>query len=247
LYLIDTSDINPINRGTPKQISSNFPQTDWSDFTFDFSPNGRQVLAQHLSKKINYLLSLDAGITQDKLLDITAKIPIIKEDWDNQNSILFTNRIQKIPKSIQPLISTESAKHLIHSSSDEKILYLAKKDGILDKNLISAPPAQSTQQQTREIKSGNYYVYDLIEDTNFLIGNQSQIINPNWIPFSNTIVYVQEDKIKIVEYDSTNNNTIFAGNFDENHVFTWPDGNKLLVLTSAYSGSQDNLYSITIR
>ncbi len=247
LYLIDTSDINPINRGTPKQIASNFSQTNWLDFTFEFSPNARQILAQSTSKKVNYLLSLDSGITQDKLLDVTAKLSIIKEDWDNQNQIILNNRLAKIPKNIQPLISTQSAKHLIYSSSDEKILYLANKDGNLDNNYISPPPAQSTQTQTRNIIANNYYVYDLLEDTNFYIGSQKDITNPSWIPFSNTIFYTQEDKIKIIEYDATNINTIFAGTFDKNHVFSWPDGNKLLVLTSAYSGAQNNLYSITIR
>ncbi|HAP37660.1 hypothetical protein A2574_01425 [Candidatus Shapirobacteria bacterium RIFOXYD1_FULL_38_32] len=246
LYLVEITD-NPllINKNIPRQISPNYPGTDWSQASFEFSPNSRQFIATFPGDI--YLLSLDTPITSKSLLDITPQLASIKQDWQTQTDQIIKAKIDKLPASIQALVSTASANDISFSTSEDKILYLAIKDANLPQNIITPPPAQSTQQQHRDIKSQNYYVYDLKDDTNFLIGPSLDIHQPQWLPGSTNIIYNQSDKIKVVEYDSTNLKTVFAGKFDQNAIYVSADGNKIITLTSAYHSAPENLYAITIR
>ena len=82
--------------------------------------------------------------------------------------------------------------------------------------------------------------------TNFLIGNSS-LENLNWLANSNNLIYTEDQKIQTVEYDNTNKQTLFAGTFNKNAVYTWLDGNKIITLIAPYNQAQENLYSISIR
>jgi len=68
-----------------------------------------------------------------------------------------------------------------------------------------------------------------------------------WLATSRHLVYIQEEKINVVEADSTNRQTLYAGPFENGFVFPWPDGSKLVILTSLHSDSPANLYAVTIR
>jgi hypothetical protein len=246
LYQIALNDsIIPLGQNLPRQLAPNFPNIDWSKFTFSFSPNSRQVLANF--KDTHYLISLDSPITLKNIQDVTARLSLIKEDWQNQSLQMTLAKLDHVPAEIKNLVSTDSAKNISLSPSEDKIFYLAKTDGQVKENIVSPPPAQSTQTQTRQVKKGNFYVYDLKDDTNFLIGNNSALLNPLWLPNSNDIVFIEDNKIKVIEYDGTNKQILFAGNFNKDTVFPWSDGSKIVTLTSAYIGAPENLYSISIR
>jgi len=248
LYLIELTDNSIlVNKNTPKQISPDLPNIDWSKFNFVFSPNSRQILATNKNTNISYLLSLDTPVTQKTLLDVTLRLALIQEDWNNQNQQLIASKIELLPKELKDLVSTDSAKNVSFSSADDKILYLAKKDSTVPSNIITPPPAQSTQSQSRDIKKGNYYVYDIKDDTNFLIGSADKIYNSFWLPYSSSVIFMNDQKIKVIEYDGTNEQTLFAGNFNKDSVYPWSDGNKIITLTSPYAGSPENLYAIVIR
>lgn len=248
LYQIELNDnIIPINKKVPHQIAQNFPNIDWSKFVFSFSPDSRQILANLKNSNITYLISLDSPINLKNISDVTPRVSIIKEDWENQSKQLVTAKIDKLPLEIKNLISTDSAKNISFSQTEDKIFYLAKENGKIKENIITPPPAQSTQLQSRDVKKDNYYVYDIKDDTNFLIGPESLIKNPFWLPNSNNIVFVEDKKMKVIEYDATNKQVLFAGNFNPDVVFPWSDGSRIVTLTSAYPSAPENLYSITIR
>lgn len=247
LYLIDLNNtLLSLTKNTPRQIAPNYPGVDWSKATFTFSPDSRQVLATFSHPNLNYLLDLSNSITQQSLVDITPRLSLIKTDWQNQDSQLVQIKLARLPQELQPLVSTASAK-FISFSFDNKVLYLAATDSALPANLIPPPPAQSTQPQDRRLVNGNFYVYDLRDDTNFLIGPQSSVLNPFWMPNSDNLIFVTGQTITAVDYDNTNKLTLFAGNFNPGVVFPWADGSKIITLTSAYSGVIPNLYAITVR
>jgi hypothetical protein len=131
------------------------------------------------------------------------------------------------------------------------------------------PPGRSDQPEQRAIESGKVYVYDLKEDTNFLLGGVDELgIDPEklkpqktlvdqlanfnhqpiyWLATSRHIVFIEENKIKVKEYDGNNKQTLFAGPFENGFAYPWPDGNRLLILTSLYSDRPANLYAVTIK
>jgi hypothetical protein len=247
LYLLELSD-SPIflAKNSAKQLSSNLQNLDWSKFTFTFSPDSKQVLAHNTINNINYLINLNTTTDYKNLYDITAKLSLIKEEWTVQEQQIVKTKVEHLPIELQGFISTNSAKNISFNSDENKVLYLAQTDGNLKKDIITPPPAQSTQSQSRDIKKDNYYVYDLKDDTNFLIGPKS-IYNLNWLANSNNLIYIEDQKIQTIEYDNTNKQTLFAGNFNKDAVYTWLDGNKIITLTAPYNNAQENLYSISIR
>ncbi|MBU4210910.1 PEGA domain-containing protein [Patescibacteria group bacterium] len=248
LYLIELNNTPMhLNKIVPKQLSSNSFNLDWSKASFEFSPDSKQILAQFANNSTSYLLSLDNPIVPQNLYDITHQIPIIKKEWQEQEATEIETILGKLPKEIRPLISTASAQNIQFSSSETKILYLASSDQQISDNIITPPPSQSTQAQQRKIQKDYYYVYDIKDDTNFQIANKSDIPSISWIPNSNNLVFVQEDKIKSIEYDRTNQITLFAGNFDQSLIAPLTNGQEIVTLTSAYDGAPKNLYSIGIR
>jgi hypothetical protein len=246
LYVIDlNSSPLPLYRSLPRQLATDFPGINWSKFTFTSSPDSKSFIAA--SKNQSFLISFDSPISARSLFDITPKLSAIKEDWSKQLSQIIEAKLSRLPDTLKNSVSTASSKYIQFSTDDSKLLYLAKATLVLPQNLISPPPAQSTQLQTRSLQKDYWYIYDLKDDTNFLIGSQNQLQNPLWLPNTNHLLFVENDQVKVVDYDSTNKNTIFAGTFDKNIVNPWSDGTRIVTLTSAYLGAPENLYSITIR
>jgi hypothetical protein len=247
LYLLRLSDTavslfkNPI-----EQLSPNYQNIDWSDYLFTFSPNSKQVIAKNTIKNINYLINLTTTINLKNLYDVTARLPIIQQEWKLQEEEIIKAKLEALPLELHPFISTESAKNTLLNNDETKVLYLAQSNGSLKADIITPPPAQSTQAQVRDINKDNFYVYDLEDDTNYLIGSK-ELLNISWIPNSNNLIYVENQEIKTVEYDNTNKQTLFAGIFNKNNVFTWLDGSKIITLIAPYNNAQENLYSISIR
>lgn len=247
LYLIGLSDnVVFLIKNEAKQLSSNLPNLDWSKFTFTFSPNSKQILAHNATNNSNYLIDLSTTTDFKNLYDVTAKLSLIKEDWDLQEQQIIKNNLTLLPTELQQFISTSSAKNTVFNIDNTMVLYLAQTDGTLKKDIISPPPAQSTQTQSRDIKKDNYYIYDLKDDTNFWLGTKD-LYRPQWIANSNNLIYIEDQKIQTIEYDHTNQQTLFAGNFNKDAVYPWLDGSKIITLIAPYSNAQENLYSITIK
>ena len=71
--------------------------------------------------------------------------------------------------------------------------------------------------------------------------------NIQWFPTSNHLIAVKDDKIFIQEYDGTNSVAVYSGPFSGGFTYPWPNGDKLVVLSSLNTGSPANLYSINLK
>lgn len=250
LYLYETSSPLPLVKTSPKFLSPNLPGLDWSKAVFTFSPNSHQVLAAFKTPEANLLLNLDSPISDRQLNDITAQLPIIKQDWQKQESDLIITRLDLIPKDLKPYVSTDSAKNILFTAGTgyNMLFYLASADGQLKDHIIDPPPpGQSTQKQSRDLKKDNYYVYDIKDDTNFWIAKKDDLQNVTWLPNSNDLVFVADNEIKAEEYDGTNIQKLFGGNFEKSILNPSLDGSQVITLTAAYPGAPLNLYAITIK
>lgn len=221
LYLIETYPLPLLlGRNTSKQIIGNLPSIDWSNFNFSFSPNSKQILATARTKNTTYLLNLEAS-GQKKPTDVTNLVNSIKSDWQKQKTQIILAKLDRLPLKLRPSVSTQSA-DILFSEDDSKILYLSLK------NL--------------------YHVYDLKKDMDYPIGDINEIQNPFWLPNSNNLVFSNKDQqIKTIEYDGSNQNTIFAGKFSNNLILPWSDGSKIVIYTRPFPQAPENLYSVSIR
>ncbi|KKR66833.1 MAG: Protein kinase [Microgenomates group bacterium GW2011_GWA2_40_6] len=221
IYLIETySSPLPLGKNTPKQIIGNFPSIDWSNYSFTFSPNSKQILAISHTQNTAYLLNLETSGLK-KPTDVSNLITFINNDWQKQRSQILLSKLERLPAKLRPLVATQSA-DILFSEDDSKALYLSQK--------------------------GPYLVYDLKKDINYPIGNLNEIDNPFWLPNSNNLVYSNKSQqIKTVEYDGSNQSTIFAGKFSNNLILPWSDGSKIIVYTRPFPEAPENLYSVSIR
>lgn len=68
-----------------------------------------------------------------------------------------------------------------------------------------------------------------------------------WFPNSRHILSTANNQIKIAEYDNTNLTTLYSGPFSQDFIYPWPDGSKLVILTSFSPDSPLNLYAIELK
>ncbi len=151
------------------------------------------------------------------LIDLTTNnISLLNEknnlNWEQQSKEIETVNLNKLPKIFTNTVATNPAS--IQFSGDEnKFLYLF---------------------------NDQYYTYDSEKNLNYILGKRSDIINPFWLPKSNSIIYTNNGKIKSIEFDGTNNNTIFSSELYVKTIIPQFDGEKLII-------TSDNIYNLTIR
>jgi hypothetical protein len=68
-----------------------------------------------------------------------------------------------------------------------------------------------------------------------------------WFPDSKHIMFTDGDRMYLMEYDNTNRTAVYSGPFDPMFIYPWPDGSRILTLTSLSSTSLPNLYAIELK
>jgi hypothetical protein len=68
-----------------------------------------------------------------------------------------------------------------------------------------------------------------------------------WYPDSRHLIYTLHNRIQIMEYDGANDTTVYSGPYSDEFVYPWPDGSKLLILTSFSPEVPNNLYGIELK
>ncbi len=112
---------------------------------------------------------------------------------------------------------------------------------MLDKNspLISASPsAFSSLQATQSAKTAdsfNIYHSSIFAET------------LQWFPDSKHLIYIENNSIKIMEYDTTNQTTLYSGPFTDEFVYPWPNGDRMVILTSFSPDTPQNLYALELK
>ncbi|MFH1971348.1 MAG: hypothetical protein ABIJ05_03140, partial [Patescibacteria group bacterium] len=107
---------------------------------------------------------------------------------------------------------------------------------------------------------GRIYVYDIKEDRNFLIAENSDgfivdgIVPANprkrlaWFPNSNNLILAEEGRIYIMDYDGTNRQEVYSGAYIAPYAFPFASNQRIMILTNlGADSSTPNLYSLTIK
>ncbi|MBI2590550.1 MAG: PEGA domain-containing protein [Candidatus Blackburnbacteria bacterium] len=69
-----------------------------------------------------------------------------------------------------------------------------------------------------------------------------------WFPTSNHLILAESNKITIMDYDGTNQQTVYAGPYAYPYAVPFPNSSRLLVLTNLGAGeSVGNLYAISLK
>ena len=249
------------------QLTRNTARYDFTKARLAWSPDSNKILVSF--PNANFLLDAPGQRATDSLLDVTAQLPIIEKEWQEEIAQREAVRIAKLPELMQK-VATESARILSWSPDETKLLYEATASAQITEPLVTPLPASNSQPQERDVQTGRIYVYDIKEDRNFFIEETKNLNLPEeknadtlynilytysehfplfWHPSSRHLVYVEQEKVVIMEYDNTNRVNVYAGPFEDNYVYIYPNGSKLLIITNINRDSPlaPNLYAIGLR
>lgn len=227
------------------------------DATFVFSPTGREILLT--SRQGVYLLDTGSFTAQNQRVNISSRKNEILKEWEKEKQTKLEAQIKTLPVDLADIF-LRKAKTIVFSPDDTKIMYEASGSATLKEGLVKALPGSSTQKQDRDIKQGNIYIYDIKEDRNFFIGETAEDLalgSDNtesikrrlaWFPTSRHLVYAEEGRITVMDYDSTNHQTVFTGSYISPASFPFGSTEKLLILTNLGGETENqNLYSLSLK
>lgn len=324
LWVIELSDrgLSFARAGEPRQIARNTPKYNFKSARLTWASDSNQILAYwteiKLSKKIKtelvgsaVLLNINELNDEAKIKDSSSRLPVLLAQWHQLLDAKDRERLILLPKSMQA-VATASAEAVFFSPDELKMLFTASADLTIPERLVPDIPSESTQPESRDIKVGKIYVYDIKEDRNYAVfdsnpkaksslssGGGSEdpaywtarlaagnVLEPisltekkpqeplppvpaelmikgleslqdryspiwtqpwQWFPTSNHLLWIDGSEIKIKESDGTNSDTVYTGPFASNFVYPWPNGSRLVILTSLNTGSPANLYSINLK
>ncbi len=254
-----------LNRDARQIAQSN--GVDFTKATLAWSPDSKQVLTTDLNG-LSYLMDTDKLNAPFN----TVNIKTVQTAWQTIKELQTKEQLNTIPRVFTDMASASAS--IIRLSPDEtKILYAATASASLPQ--IITPPLIGTNptEESRTIKSGNIYVYDVKEDRNYLVVMPSMLpASPtptpsrikklpataaipldigsilHWLPTSRHLVLVLKDRVEIMDYDGTNTRTAYAGPFWDSFAVPWASGGKLVILTNLNSSASavNNLYVVNL-
>jgi hypothetical protein len=130
---------------------------------------------------------------------VTVRLPQILSEWELELAREERVQLLKLPEFMAN-IATSSATNLYFSPDSKRLLYQAVADIIIPRGLVQTLPSSSTQSESREIKVGSWYVYDIKEDKNFQIAEGAlPTPSPSATPKSKKTTTKLDSKSKIID------------------------------------------------
>ena len=211
--------------------------------TYSFSPNNREIMLE--TKTGVYLLNTNELTEQANLVNVMSQKETILKDWKLQKSKKDESELKLLPSVLSEILSKDSSSFAF-SPDETMVMYIASSAATIEQNLIDRLPGSSTQKEERGIKVGKTYIYDIKEDKNFLVNDNGRSLY--WLPTSRHLVLPDKGKIIVMDYDGTNRQTVFSGDYIDPHAYPFVNASKLLILTNLGSpSSTPNLYSLSIK
>ncbi len=258
LWVLELSD-SPLGFSRePRQIIKNtVGGRDFSKGSFTWSPDSKQVLATLTEEATNgnvierhFLVETDRLNSEQQLVSLSEiELETLLERWKEEEDLRQTKDFSLLPAKLQEAL-IGNVDELSFSPDQTKILYLATASAVIPEGIVPPLPASNSQPEERQISAGKYYVYDLKEDKNFAIQAKTEndtFQTVSWFPTSGHIFIVVEDKVEIVEYDGANRLDAYSGQFENSFAFPFPDGKRILILTSFSKDTPPNLYAVSLR
>ena len=223
----------------PKKITDNV----LPGASYLFSPNGREILLTTSGGK--YLLSTNEFTQQNQRVNIASRVEETLQVWQTEKEQKETAELKYLPTELADFFKRKVSRS-VFSPDATMVMYTASSEAKIKESLIPQLPGSSTQKEERDIKVGKTYIYDIKEDRNFEVGDLNS--NLYWLPTSRHLISAEENRIVIMDYDGTNRQTVFSGNYIAPHAYPFVNASKLLILTNLGSDSSvANLYSLSIK
>ena len=242
-------------RTEPKQVFSTRATLDWPNAQLLWSPNEQQLLLTFVNPKdkkkaVSRALLINIESPTLSGTDVTLQLETILAQWKTEAQEKHDLALAVFPREISTILNTVSANIQI-APDDSKILYQATQSATLAPVISPGLIGSNTTSETRSLSAGKYYVYDIREDKNFELAQTTASPNPptvRWYTDAKHIIMIKNDTINIIDYDGTNERTVYSGPFEKTILFPWPAGGKVVIATNLNNPkSLPNLYEIDLR
>lgn len=272
VWVMDLNDRPLLAQAQSRQIS-----TDLADASFTWSPDSRQIVAtinkasfllnsdrlnpipQEITSALDTLLEswekeIDShrseilGKLTNNLLKELSKMTIIAWSPDETKILYSANQSAILPpilEKIPPGSSTQLEQRGLKEGSIYVYDIKEDKNFPIVEKLSRIFSKQGEKQDKISVVKPTPSAVSLIE--NISLAQRSQPLQ--WFPDSRHLILVEGNNIYILEYDGINKATIYSGPFEDSFVYPWPNGSKLIILTTynRASGIAPNLYSISLK
>lgn len=253
----------------PSLLVQDTPLRAFSEADYFWSPDSKEILVS-LNRE-NFILNAGQSVTNGELIDLTPNLPTILTEWQSELTLRQEEQLAKLDNNLRDFLQN-SADQILFSPDMKKILYVGRVNGTLVKINDNPLPCSTSQPQTRQIEPHGLYVYDLLEDRNFEIGQLPQTNSSNqteaeteteklktffqqqayqypayWLDTSRHLFIVQNNKVIVTEYDGANRLNLYTGPLENGFAFPFPSGDKALILANIGDEQPSNLYAVTIR
>ncbi len=223
----------------PKKITDNITKDD----KYVFSPNSREIMLTN--RNGTYLLNTNEFVAKNKLVDITLQKELVLNNWSLENKKKIDSELKLLPPEIAEVVEKNTSSFTF-SPDETMVMYTASSEAKIKEGLVEKLPGSSTQKEERDIKVGKTYIYDIKEDKNFMVNDNGRSLY--WLPTSRHLLLPDEGKIVVMDYDGTNRQAVFSGDYIAPHAYPYVNASKILILTTLGSDSKlPNLYSLSIK
>lgn len=213
------------------------------DATYTFSPNNRELMLE--TKTGIFILNTNEFTKQTDLVTSVIQKETILKDWKLEKLKKDESEFKLVPVELAEILKN-NALNFSFSPDETMVMYTASTSANLKDDLIEKLPGSSTQKEERNIKIGKTYIYDIKEDKNFQVLDNGRSLY--WLPTSRHLIYPNEGEIIVMDYDGTNRQVVFSGDYVSPHAYPFVNASKLLILTKLGSSSSlPNLYSLSIK
>lgn len=219
----------------------------FSQSQITWSPDGKDLIATVSANNISntYLLDTDQPNTPPN--NVTATLPSVDASWTRLKKAKDKAVLDSLPAKVRKMVTTDF-KVLAYSPDQNKILYSASRSANLPVVIKPRLIGVNSANEQRDIKTGGIYVYDVKEDRNYQMDSNNFQGAYSWFTDSKHLIFVRSKELHMIEFDSLNDTTVYAGPFIDNYVFPWPDATRIVVLTNL--GNKNiipNLYTISLK
>ncbi|MDP3724566.1 MAG: PEGA domain-containing protein [bacterium] len=254
LWMVDLRP-NPFRQNVPIQIAADTIVRKFSAGAYAWSPQGDKVLVvvqdALAGKNSTSTFLLPTDRFNEQLLDVTPTIEATVAEWEEDSRLRAERRNAQLADEVRQVLekaATSAASPSLISrvrSLDERnhaILWSPNETRVL----FSLPG--DPIPRVYDIKKRKEYVLPDLKDV-FAGRMESPLF---WYPGEEDaahLVFVEQGKLQVIEFDGGNKTTVFTGQFDPAFVFPSPDSRKLLIVTSlnTAANSTANLYTIDLR
>jgi len=224
---------------------------DFSSAEVTFSPDYKQAIVKFSNQTSSQAFLLSLEEENSFPFDVSQSKDNLMSAWEKERTQNKMKILETYPKDIVK-IASESFKLIAFSPSETKLLYQVKEN--LNLPLIIDPPLVGANQtpETRNLKKNSLYVYDKKEDKNYEISNfipsKTGSNSIQWYFDSKHLLINDGKKISVVDYDGTNQQTIYSGPYESDFFYTTYDG-KLIILANLNpeANKWPDLYLVGIR